>query len=329
MNAFVTGGTGFLGYHIIRQLLDRGWHVRAMHRPTSDIRRLEALGVECVPASLEDRDSLVDAISDETDAVFHAAGDTSLWSVNNRRQTRVNVDGVRNVVDAVLERGVRRLVHTSSISAYGFHEHLITESSPSTALDSGVNYMRTKYLGESIVKQAVAQRRLDAVILNPCAVIGSHDLHNWSRLFVMVNEESLPGIPSGGNSFCYVGGVAAAHINAFDRGGCGENYILAGVEARFLELIRTIGCILDKPVPRKTMPDFLLRVLACAQEGVSWITRKEPDLTPEKAKLATQRRLVVASEKAADELGYDASITLEEMLLDCYRWMRAEHLLEG
>jgi nucleoside-diphosphate-sugar epimerase len=329
MRAFVTGGTGFLGYHIIVQLLDRGWEVTAMHRPSSDTRRLNALNVQCVEASLEDPASLVAAVAPETDAVFHVAGNTNMWSVNNARQTRDNVDGTLNIVDAALERRVKRLIHTSSISAYGFHRKTITESSPSTALDSGLNYMRTKCLGESIVKRAATGRGMDAVILNPCAIVGSHDPHGWSRFFVMIDNGTLPGIPPGANSFCHAGEVAKAHVNAFEKGRCGENYILSGINASFLELVRAIGRILDKPVPHKTAPAALLMTLGYVEHAISLITRKEPTLTPEKARLVTSRRVLGSSDKAARELGYNPSVPLERMLQECCQWMRQEGLLGG
>lgn len=327
MRAFVTGGTGFLGYHIIVQLLGLGWEVMAMHRRSSDTRRLNALNVPCVEASLDDPDGLVAAIAPETDAVFHVAGNTNLWSVNDAQQTRDNVDGTQNIVDAVLERRVKRLIHTSSISAYGFHRETITEPSPSNALDSGLNYMRTKYLGESIVKRAVAERALDAVILNPCAVVGSHDPHGWSQFFVMINDGTLPGIPPGANSFCHAGEVAKAHVNAFEKGRCGENYILSGINTSFLELVQAIGRILDKPVPHKTVPAALLMTLGYAEHAISLVTRREPTLTPEKARLVTSHRVLGTSEKAIRELGYNPSVPLEQMLQECCRWMRQEGLL--
>ncbi|WP_299265978.1 NAD-dependent epimerase/dehydratase family protein [uncultured Psychrosphaera sp.] len=326
MKAFVTGGTGFLGFHVIKQLLANNWQVTAMHRHNSNVADLEKLGVTLVEGTLADINELQKIVPDDLDAIFHIAGDTNMWACNNERQFQVNVIATQNLVEVALQKKVKRFIHTSSISAYGFHTKTITEDDKSTAMQSNINYLKTKYSGEKIVKDAVHFRKLDAVILNPCAIIGSHDKQNWSQLFTMINNGDLPGVPSGEGSYCHVDEVAAAHIAAFEKGKIGENYILAGTDCAFLEVVTKIGKLLGKDTPNKTVPQWLLSMVGYTSYWLSLLTKKEPTMTPEKA-IMVSKRVVASSHKSVTELGYVDNISIDVMLEDCYLWMKSEQLI--
>lgn len=326
MKAFVTGGTGFLGFHVIKQLRANNWQVTAMHRHNSNVADLEKLGVTLVEGTLADINELQKIVPDDLDAIFHIAGDTNMWACNNERQFQVNVIATQNLVEVALQKKVKRFIHTSSISAYGFHTKTITEYDKSTAMQSNINYLKTKYSGEKIVKDAVHFRKLDAVILNPCAIIGSHDKQNWSQLFTMINNGDLPGVPSGEGSYCHVDEVAAAHIAAFEKGKIGENYILAGTDCAFLEVVTNIGKLLGKDTPNKTVPQWLLSMVGYTSYWLSLLTKKEPTMTPEKA-IMVSKRVVASSHKSVMELGYVDNISIDVMLEDCYLWMKSEHLI--
>jgi dihydroflavonol-4-reductase len=148
--AFVTGGTGFLGRHIVEQLTSQGWRVVALHRPTSDVKALKTYaGVDLVEGSITDADSLSRGIPDRCDAVFHVAGNTSLWTGGDAQQTRENVDGTRLVVQTALAKKAGRLIHTSSVSSWGEqHQVPFDETAPPHGAESFINYERTKYAGE-------------------------------------------------------------------------------------------------------------------------------------------------------------------------------------
>src|SRR5271169_2269855 len=143
--AFVTGGTGFVGLNLVKELMIRGWDVTALHRPSSDLKFLKRFRPKLALGAITDAASLDAAIPQGTDTVFHVAGNTNMWRGGNAEQTRDNVDGTRNIVEAALAKGVRRLVVTSSISAYGPVDGEITEETPSLAANSKVNYQRNKW----------------------------------------------------------------------------------------------------------------------------------------------------------------------------------------
>ena len=321
--ALVTGGSGFLGINLIKQLLEKNWHVTVLHRASSDLKDLKRFDLAYVEANLLDKQDLRDKLPEQLDAVFHLAGDTNLWQQNNARQYRVNVEACRNLAQVCVEKKVVRFIHTSSISAYGFHPSRIDEQTPSRALQSKVNYLKTKYLGEQAVKLVAKESGLDAVYLNPCAIIGPYDRHNWSQLFTMIDRGTLPGVPPGEGSYCHVREVAAAHIAAFEVGRSGENYILAGADCSFLQVVTKIGQLLDKPTPTKPLPAFVLKILARLSQWLSLVTKTEPNMTPEKAMMVTER-VIASSDKAIEHLNYNAKVSIDEMLMDCYQWMKAQ-----
>jgi len=326
MNVLVTGGTGFLGINVIQQCLEKGWTVTATHRKSSDTEVLKGLGVHLLDVDMTNRDELIQKLPDDLDAVFHIAGDTNMWTLNNRRQYETNVIATKNLVDAAIAKKVKRFIHTSSISAFGFHDDVITEESVSTALTSRVNYIKTKFQGEQVVKAAVVEGKLDAVVLNPCAIMGPHDRHNWSQLFTMIKQDTLPGVPGGEGSYCHVREVAAAHLAALEKGRSGENYILAGVDHPFLEVVSKIGALLGKKTPKSAIPSWVLQVVGKIQYWLSLVTNKEPSMTPEKAQMVT-KRVAASSKKAVAELGYNDKVSIDEMLSDCYQWMKTEKLI--
>ena len=286
--AFVTGANGFLGLNLVEELLAQDWRVIALHRAGSDIRYLQRMPAERAGGDVTDRDSLLRALPGGVDAVFHVAGDTGLWSRNNAQQDRVNVEGTRNMVAAAMARGAKRFLHTSTVSAYGLQRGRIDESAQQLGRISPVNYQRSKFLAEEEVRAGIA-RGLDAVILNPGAIMGAYDTHNYARVTMLVVAGTLPGVPPGSLPFCHVREVAKAHIAAFERGRKGENYLLGG--------------------------------------AMSHLTGREPRLTPEAARMVT-REMSCDCAKAVRELGF-RPVPLHEMVADCVDWLASEGLLPG
>lgn len=330
MHAFVTGGTGFLGANLIEQLIEDGWQVTAMHRAGSNVRRLTSLGATPVQAALDDEASLEQALPAEVDAIFHLAANTNMWRGGNARQWQDNVVGSANIARVArrqFEKQQRpgRLIVTSSISAYGYHREPITEQSPKLADDPRHHYLYSKKRAELAVQEQV-EKGLDAVILNPCGIVGKYDVSSWAQTFFMIAEDRLPGVPPGAGSFCHAGAVARAHIDAFHRGRRGENYILAGADASFLEFFGIIAKLVGKPIATRTTPVFLIRALAGLHDLAARFTGREPTLTPEKAAMIT-RRVVADSSKAVAELGYRNDLSLEDMLTESRDWLVSEGLL--
>ena len=357
-SAFVTGATGFVGSHIARDLCRQGWEVHVLARETSSLSAISDVPVRVHIGDVTDAVSVRAAIPQEVDGVFHVAASTNLWARNNDQQTRINLDGTRNLLDAAATAGARRFIHTSSFAAWGTLDNVFSEDSPRTDATDWINYVRTKHLSEQTVLEAAGKAegweriqltkaclllaenliavgktnegrrvyRLDAVVLNPGNVLGPGDRHNWSRLFRMVHAGSLPGAPPGGGNFCDVREVARAHVTAWHKGQSGHRYLLGGEFATYLEVIRLAGEMLDRRVPGKPSPGWLLKVVARIKSALAILTGKEPNLTPEAAVIATSN-MRCDSGKAQQELGY-RFVPLRDMVRDTIDWMHQEGLLQ-
>jgi dihydroflavonol-4-reductase len=325
-SAFVTGATGFVGLNLVEELLRQGWGVTALHRASSDLAELGRFPVTLMPGDITDAAALRAAMPEGVDAVFHVAGNTNMWSRRNAQQTRENVGGTRNVVEAALARRAKKLVVTSSIAAYGQQSGELTEATLSNAKKSWINYQRTKWLAEQEARKGIAAG-LPATILNPGAIIGRYDTGGWARLFHLVAEDRLPGVLPGEVSAAQVGEVVKAHIAAAERGKIGENYILAGTATSFAEILRIIAELLGKPAPKRVLSPRLLRAIARVQALRAMITGRPPQLTAESVALAS-RSIRCPSLKAQQELGFNI-VPIKTMLQECYDWLLATGRLKA
>ena len=318
---FLTGASGFLGGHLLRELLAAGHEVRALSRSVATDAEIAAAGGRPVHGDLANVTTLARGVAG-CDAVFHAAADTSMWRQHAARQTATNVTGTENLLRAAEQAGVAAFAHTSSVSAYS---HLargtISEATPQRGGESWVNYERSKYLAE----QAVRSSATPWIVFNPSHILGPGDRHNWSRLIRLVDAQQLPGIPPGIGAFADVREIARAQVRAWERGRFGETYLLGGEQASFVDFVHRVGTALGRRTPRGATPAWALMAYARVLDGISRLTGREPQVTPEGAAL-TSHHLQVDSSKARRELDY-VETPLDTLLADTLVWMRDEGML--
>ncbi|MGF6970433.1 dihydroflavonol-4-reductase [Paraburkholderia sp. WC7.3g] len=317
----LTGASGFLGGHLLRELLAAGHEVRALSRRIDSDAIIAEQGGVPIRAELADPASL-NVVLAGCEAVFHAAADTSMWKTRAATQTATNVQGTENLLRAADAAGVQAFVHTSSVAAYShLARETLNESVPQRGAESWINYERTKFLGE----QAVRRSSVPWIVFNPSHILGPGDRHNWARLILMVDREELPGIPPGSGSFADVREIARAQVRAWQRRRFGESYLVGGEHASYVDLVHRVGAALCKRTPGEATPAWALMAFAHLAEALSWLTRKEPDVTPESATLVCGT-LRVDSTKAMRELNY-VETPLDSLLADTVAWMRKEGLV--
>lgn len=325
--AFLTGASGFVGSHLVRELHEQGWEeIHVLARATSPMDEIQDYPFKLHIGDVTDRESVITAMPDQVDAVFHVAASTNFWSRKNAEQTRINVNGTRNLIAAAVDAGAGRFIHTSSFVTWGFTDQEINEESERTDSSDWINYVRTKHIAEQLVLESVNAGGLDAVIVNPANVLGPGDRHNWSRAFRMIHLRKLPGGPPGGGNFCDVREIARAHVSAYHKGKRGQKYLLGGEFARIMDVITIAGELLDRPVPARPMPAWLLKAVARLMTGFSMISGKEPEITPEAA-VMTSHDIICDSSRAERELGYQ-SVPLRDMIRDTIDWMRENNQLQ-
>ena len=326
MHAFITGATGFLGQHLLEQLSNQGWKITALYRQqdtlTPVLERFKGANIHWVKGNTEDIHSLRLAMPESVDAVFHLAANTSTWGLIHHRQYQTNVLGTQNMSKVALEKRAIRFIHTSSSCVYGAHEDIIDELSEMHAVDHPVAYYRSKFLAEEAIREAI-KLGLDAVILNPCPVIGTYDKNNWAQVFSIVANDHLSSAPPGKQSFCDAQDVAKAHIQAFVHGHTGENYILSGPDSSLLEIFQWICHRLGKEAPQASLPSWAIKFVGFIGSMLSLISRKEPHISWDKAQILCSNS-IVSCEKACRDLQYRPNKTIEDMLEDSFNWWLTE-----
>ncbi len=315
--AFVTGGTGFVGINLIHHLVAEGWQVVALLRPGSSRHWLEDLPITWITGDVTDVRPWKRDVPPHVDAVFHVAGNTQLWSRHHAEQLKVHIKGTRNVVRLALESGARRLIHVSSLAAFGLHSGLITEETPSCGSRSPINYIRSKALAEREVAHG-RNSGLSVVTFNPGHLLGRYDTHNWSRLFTLAQKRRLPVMPPGGASFAHVGEAVRVMTVAATLERPQANYVLGGAQATYAELLRQVVTMMGLKHRQWSLPVELMHHYAQWEEWMATLFRREPEVTQEAITLLSGN-LYCNSRRAQQDLGY-RPVPLTTMLSELWDW---------
>jgi dihydroflavonol-4-reductase len=292
--------------------------VRAIVR--NDIHGLEGLDIERVPGDVRDSASLSKAFRD-TDVVFHAAARISIISADRRQVAEANIDGTRNVIAACRDGGVRRLVHFSSIEALDGRplEAPVDEDRPFVDGTVGSPYAVTKAHGEGEVRRAI-QDGLDAVILNPTAIVGPFDFKPsfLGKAVMALGSGSFPMLVDGGFDWVDVRDVAEAAVAASERAPRGGRYIIGGRWASMAELA-ALACNVTGARPPKLMCPFgVAMAWAPVSTAFCRVTGMTPLFTTYSLKVLRGNRNV-SHERAFRAFGYSPR-DLQETLRDTIAW---------
>lgn len=320
VTALVTGGTGFVGSHIARALVERGYTVRILRRKTSRLDAVADIDCEHAIGDVMDYDSLLTAM-DGIEWVFHVAAVADYWRNDPERIYEVNVDGTRNVLHAAEAKGVRRVIVTSSAAAMGFrHDLRPVDESVRFNLDPHLTpYGHSKFLAEAEVYRAI-RRGLDCVILNPSVIIGPGDINQISSSVVieMARGNVPPTVPPGGVTMIDVRDVAAQHVAAAERGRTGERYLLGSLDMTHKAWIRMIGYIIGRPVRFMIpLPAWLVHIVAVAADV---LRRYHVPIPIEGNQLRLSTRMVFFDcQKSWRELG-EPRIPIRQSVQETYEW---------
>jgi dihydroflavonol-4-reductase len=285
----VTGGTGFLGSYIIKQLVQKGYAVRAIRRSKklpSYISKHIFDKVEWVDGDILDTISLEEAM-EAIDIVIHSAGVVSFVKKDREKMYQVNVEGTANVVNMALEKNIKRFIHISSVAALGRKANGAHVNEGKKWEESKVNthYAKSKYKAELEVWRGISEG-LEGVILNPATILGYGDWHSSScAIFKNVYEEFSwysPGI----NGFVDVEDVARATMLLMESEISEERFIINGDTWSFKKLQDTMADSFGKKPPSKGTTPFLMSVAWRLEKWKSFFTGKRPLLTKESARVA-------------------------------------------
>ncbi len=323
MNILVTGATGFIGKHLIPSLLQRGWNIRCLARPTSQLPKEFIDKVEWVIGNLEDRSSLINACAN-VDAVIHLGG--AIKARNADTFYIVNVEGTRNLLDALEQSGKSnaRFIYISSQAALGpapTPEPLTEEHTPRPVS----NYGKSKLEAEEIVLEYKTRQR--CIILRPSAVYGPGDRESLS-LFRLAGYHINPHI---GFNSTYINSIHVQdivhliHLSIEGNIASGEIFNANDGTDRGYSTNDVIKCA-ARSLGTWTMPIYIpktiLKILAVISSGISKISGNASMLNPDKYRELTARYWLFSSQKAQTVLGFTPQYDINtgfQMTADWYR----------
>lgn len=318
MNVFLTGITGLLGSEVARQLLERGYKVRALVR-NPDKAQLQHPGIEYVQGDILDITTLTEQIQG-IDYVIHAAAVVSFARKDRNEMYKTNVEGTANVVNACLSSSVKKLCHVSSIAAFGrppLNEMKktdrveIDEEQKWIASSTNSHYAVSKYLGECEVWRGAAEG-LNTVIVNPSIILGESDWEiSSTRLFKYVYDQK-PFYPEGFLNFTDVKDVASALLQLMESGIREERFCVSAGMVSYKEFFDKIADRFGKKRPWFKVSAGMMGALWRLEAMKSFLTGGAPLITRETAKTA-QLKILQKNRKIREALGFEFR-TLDETL---------------
>lgn len=299
----VTGASGFIGSHLVPALVAQGYQVTTFGR-SSQPRQFKNLPVQHRVGDVTNAEQVKAAMSGQQ-ILFHMAGLVSYKKGDLARLTATNVEGTRNVMAAALEAGLKRVIHTSSVAAFGVPplNKIGNEALEYNLAGMDLHYCDTKQEGEKVV-QEYFQKGLNVVILNPGIIFGEDDTHpHHLAIFKAMSRGFMFCVPAGGTPYSDIQDVVAAHINAIDMGRAGERYSLVSANLSYMEAGKLFASLYKCSPPKIILPPGLVQLMGVLCEDLLPIFHIKSALTRQVAFLSNHK-IFFDCRKAEEELAF-------------------------
>lgn len=327
----VTGATGFLGSHLVCQLLAAGKQVRACRRKTSDMREFTFIFSHYFGSDQAAKDALSALVWVEADVleidtlaqsligvsrVYHCAALVSFDASDRDLLMKVNVEGTANVVNLCLIHGVKHLSYVSSIASLGRTKtgNTMDENSAWEASKLNTNYAISKYKAEMEVWRG-AEEGLSVIIVNPGVIIGVGDFSKGSNALVQTIYKGMPMYSMGANGYVDVKDVARAFLEIENAGIVNRRFVLVGANMRFRDLFFMIADGFGKKRPYIQVTPFMAAIAWRVMAVVRLFNKKGLALTKETARAALNESYY-SSNRIMSEVGFSFT-PIEETVADC------------
>jgi len=323
MRAFVTGASGHVGGNLVRELIDRGYEVRALVR--NDKRALEGLEIEQVKGNLLDSSSLEPLMAD-CDVIFHSAAFVAVEKIHEETMRKINVDGTKAVAEAAIKAEVPRMIHFSSVHALSQQPTNVplTEGRPLVNDPKAAPYDRTKAAAQRVLL-ATREQGLNVSMLHPTGIIGPNDFKpsRMGQVLSDIANGKMPFALNNGFNWVDVRDVCRSAVNCVDSGRDGQNYLLPGVWASMPELSNMVHQVTGNRTHYATMP-FWTAYLALPFASIkSKITGQRPSFSKGSLHALAVQCKEIPGTLAREEIGHQTR-PLEETIADTVNWLR-EH----
>ncbi len=323
MKNLLTGGSGFLGSHLVETLVARGEMVRALVRPTSNITHLRRLGVELVYGDLNDLPSLRAAVRD-IDRLYHCAAFVSDWGTWGTFRA-ANVTGVRNLLEAAREAAVGKFIHVSSTDVYGHPDAAVDETAPCRR--RGWPYGDTKIEAEHLVWTYYRRHGLPITVVRPATIYGPRSPTLVLQIVELLQRGRMVRIAKGNKpaGLAYVCNVVDVLLRAAEtQSSVGQAYNASdGSDITWRQYVDRLAEIAGVRSPRVAIPYRLAYLTGWAMEKMYGALRLEqrPLLTRMAVELfGTSQGFSI--HKARQELGYEPQVDFDEGMRRVELWLR-------
>jgi dihydroflavonol-4-reductase len=299
----VTGGAGFIGSHLVRLLVNQGQKVRVLDRRGIQVSHLPLDRIELVFADIRDRQAVRKAVSGCVE-VFHLAANPNLWTYPRGQFRQVNYLGTINVLDAALEAGAKRILHTSteSILTRARQTRAITEEQHIEIEDVIGPYCRSKFLAERYAFR-LAKAGAPVIVVNPTLPIGPGDLGRSPPTQMMLDfcKGRRREYMDAQLNLIDVRDVAEGMVRAMDRGRIGRRYLLGHENLTIREIFAQLARLTNLPEPSRRVPYPVALAAAYVSEFIAnTFTRRIPAATVTGVKLTRRRMHFDPSRSLAD-----------------------------
>lgn len=306
MKVFVTGGTGFIGGEIVRQLRGRGDDVVCLVRTPAKAAKLTELGCELVAGDLGDTEAIRKGLSG-CDGAIHAAAMYEVGIPASQREPmrQANVTGTENVLGAALETKVPKVVYVSTVGIGQTHGKTIDESYEAPDGPFTSCYEETKWQAHQVAKRLIAEG-LPCTIVQPGGVYGPGDTSSLGQMIDQFLSGKMPLIPfpDTGLCFAHVEDTAGGILLALDKGKPGEAYFLSGPATTIRGAVETVAEVSGRKAPKHAIPTPLLKAMIPIGPLVGKLMGQPPNLR-ELISAADGVTFWASNEKARRELGYE------------------------
>jgi nucleoside-diphosphate-sugar epimerase len=320
VKVFLTGGTGFIGGEVARQLRDRGEEVVCLVRNRAKATALTELGCELVSGDLSDEAALRQGMTG-CDAAIHAAAMYEVGIPARQRPAmwEANVAGTERVMKVALEQKLPRIVYVSTVGIFGnTHKQVVDESYKNPETDFTSYYEETKLEAHKVVQRMIDDQGLPAIIVQPGGVYGPGDTSQVADLLEEFFAGKLPLLPFPELGICmsHVEDIAGGIILGLDKGKLGETYVISGPVTTMREAIETVAKVSGRKAPKRDLPTGLMKALTPIGPLVGKLMGQPPNLR-ELISSADNVTFWAGYEKAQRELGYSPrgmEVGLRQML---------------
>lgn len=327
MKIFVTGADGLLGNNLVRILLNSNYQVKVFIQKGKDLGYLKGLDIESSFGDLLNYDELKTAMAG-ADVVINAAAVTDTWPNQGKLYWKVNVDGVKNVIQAIKELKIKRLIHVGTANSFGpgDMEKPGTELDPFDGEKYGLDYITSKYKAQELILKETRDNNLPALIINPTFMIGPYDVKPSSgKMIISVIKGKVPGYSPGGRNFVYVKDVAHAIANAITKGEIGECYLASGVNMTYKNMFAKMAGLFDVKPPSLAIPSFAVLIYGGILSLVGKITKKEQVISYPLALISNEFHYY-SNAKAKESLDMPET-DIDFAIKEAVEWFKAEKYL--